>query len=44
MTQGTQPELCNNLEGSEGVGGRLKREWTHVYVWLTRPNGEAMFL
>ena len=28
--------LCNNLDGWEGVGvgGRLKREGTYVYLWL----------
>ena len=28
--------LCDNLEGWDGVGvgGRLRREGTHVYLWL----------
>ena len=26
--------LCDNLEELEGVGGRFKREWTYVYLWL----------
>ena len=29
--------LCDNLEGGVGlgrVGGRFKREETHVYLWL----------
>ena len=31
-----KPELCDNLEGWDGeeVGGRFKREGTHVYLWL----------
>ena len=26
--------LCDNLEELEGMGGRFKREWTHVYLRL----------
>ena len=28
--------LCINLEGwdGEGDGGRFKREWIHVHLWL----------
>ena len=31
-----KPVLCDNLEGWDGVGvgGRLRREGTHVYLWL----------
>ena len=27
--------LCDSLEGWVGWGGRFKREWTYVYLWLT---------
>ena len=35
-TEGSNPGLCDNLEGWDGVGGggRLKREGTYVYLWL----------
>ena len=26
--------FCDNLEWWDGVGGRFKREGTHVYLWL----------
>ena len=35
MTQELQPGLCNNLEWWDGVRGTLKREGTHVCLWLT---------
>ena len=28
--------LCDNLEGWDGVGGRLKRDGTDVYLQLIR--------
>ena len=33
-TEGSNPGLCDNLEGWDGVGGggRLKREGTYVYL------------
>ena len=36
IIQGTQTRLRDNLEGEMGwkVGGRFKREWTYVYLWL----------
>jgi len=27
--------LCANLEGWDGVGGKLRREGAYVYLWLT---------
>ena len=26
--------LCDNLEQWHGAGGRFKREWVYVYLWL----------
>ena len=36
MTQGTQSEAYNNLEGCNGEGGgrEVQRKGTKVYLWL----------
>ena len=31
---GSNLVFCDNLEWWDGVGGRFKREGTHVYLWL----------
>ena len=30
----TNPVLCDNLDGWNGVGGGFRREGTYVYPWL----------
>ena len=30
----SNPVLCDNLVRWDGVGGRLKKERTYVYLWL----------
>ena len=30
----SNPVLCDNLEGSDGVGGKFKKEGTYIHLWL----------
>ena len=43
MTRGAQLCVCGNLQGQE-AGGRLKREQTHIYLWLIHVNVWTFFL
>ena len=30
----SNPVLCDNLEGQDGVGGKFKKEGTYIHLWL----------
>ena len=42
MTRGAQLGVRGNLQGQE-AGGRLKREQTHIYLWLIHVNVWTFF-